>query len=132
MKTKIAVLVSGGGKSTDYVMKDIEKMIKKGWFRQGHMDKQKTCLIVTNQMYHQYLALEEQREAQQMEEARKQGEEQIIEGAPAPGKNVASNTAEVKLDPQCLTMLRVCAEMPRLSICSFIAAPFMWQAPQWV
>ena len=29
------------------------------------------------------------------------GEEQIIEGAPAPGKNVASNTAEVKLDPQC-------------------------------
>ena len=29
------------------------------------------------------------------------GEEQIIEGAPAPGKNMASNTAEVNLDPQC-------------------------------
>ena len=72
----ISALASAVGKSTDYVMKDIEKMIKKGWFRQGHMDKQKTCLIVTNQMYHQYLALEEQREAQQMEEARKQGEEQ--------------------------------------------------------
>lgn len=72
----ISALAFAVGKSTDYVMKDIEKMIKKGWFRQGHLDKQKTCLIVTNQMYHQYLALEEQREAQQMEEARKQGEEQ--------------------------------------------------------
>ena len=29
------------------------------------------------------------------------GEEQIIEGATARGKNVASNTAEVNLDPQC-------------------------------
>ena len=29
------------------------------------------------------------------------GEEQIIEGAPAPGKNVASNTAEAELNPQC-------------------------------
>ena len=29
------------------------------------------------------------------------GEEQIIEGAPAPGKNMESNTAEVNLDPQC-------------------------------
>ena len=29
------------------------------------------------------------------------GEEQIIEGAPAPGKNMASNTAEINLDPQC-------------------------------
>ena len=29
------------------------------------------------------------------------GEEQIIEGASAPGKNMASNTAEVNLSPQC-------------------------------
>lgn len=61
----ISVLSSSVGKSTSYVEKDVEKMIQKGWFRQGHMDKQKTCLIVTDKMYHQYQQLEQERELQE-------------------------------------------------------------------
>lgn len=61
----ISVLSSSVGKSAAYVEKDVEKMIQKGWFRQGHMDKQKTCLIVTDKMYHQYQQLEQERELQE-------------------------------------------------------------------
>lgn len=71
----ISTLASKGGKSSAYVVKDIEKMIKKGWFRQGHLDKQKTCLIVTDKMYQQYLRLEEQKELQHKEEVLKMEEQ---------------------------------------------------------
>lgn len=57
------------GKSRKYIVKDLEKMIKKGWFRQGHLDHQKTCLIVTDRMYQQYQQLETQK--QQYEEEKK-------------------------------------------------------------
>lgn len=55
-------------KSEKFVVKDVEKMINKGWFKQGHLDRQKTCLIVTNQMYEQYKQLEHQRDLQRKEE----------------------------------------------------------------
>lgn len=55
-------------KEKAFVIKDIEKMIKKNWFCQGHFDKQKTCLIVTDQMYHQYLQLEDKKEQMRKEE----------------------------------------------------------------
>ena len=64
-------------KSHKFVTKDLQKMIKKGWFTQGHLDKQKTCLIVTNSMYEQYLQLEqrkeEQRKIQESQEAYRKG-----------------------------------------------------------
>ena len=37
------------------IVKDLQKMIDKGWFRQGHLDQQQTSLIVTNQAFSQYL-----------------------------------------------------------------------------
>lgn len=55
-------------KSEKFVIKDLEKMIDKGWFKQGHLDRQKTCLIVTNQMYEQYKQLEQQKDLQLKEE----------------------------------------------------------------
>lgn len=57
----LSVLSSGIGKSVAYVRKDVEKMIRRGWFRQGHLDKQKTCLMVTDKMYQQYQQLEHER-----------------------------------------------------------------------
>ena len=57
------------GKPAKYIVKDVEKMIAKGWFRQGHLDKQKTCLILTDRAYNEYLQVEERREEQQREAA---------------------------------------------------------------
>lgn len=37
------------------VLKEIKKMLRKGWFIQGHLDKSESCLMVTNDSYEQYL-----------------------------------------------------------------------------
>ena len=58
------------GRSVKAVVKDLKKMIKKGWFRQGHLDEQETCLMTSNEAYRQYTALMERtrREKQEQEE----------------------------------------------------------------
>ena len=76
-------------KSFKFVIKDLEKMIAKGWFRQGHLDQKKSCFMVSNQMYGQYLQLEEQ--MRQREEQRRQEEKKAQEE----GKMKQS-----KLDPE--------------------------------
>lgn len=78
------------GETAKRVMKDIEYMIKKRWFLQGHLDKQKTCLMVTDKMYAQYCQLEhqkaiEQKETREREEKQKKLQEEKI----AAGKMLA-------------------------------------------
>lgn len=54
------------GRSAKAVLKDLKKMVKKGWFRQGHLDEQGTCLMSSDEAYQQYTSLMErmkQREA---------------------------------------------------------------------
>ncbi len=36
-------LAQAVGKPVKFVKKDIKRMISKGWFLQGHVDKQETC-----------------------------------------------------------------------------------------
>lgn len=55
-------------KSHKYVVKDIQKMIRRGWFKQGHLDSQKTCLIVSNDAFTQYNELMQRMEKQKLEE----------------------------------------------------------------
>ena len=50
-------------------------MISKGWFLQGHVDKQETCLITSNETYDQYVSTQkrlEERNHQQDEERARQ------------------------------------------------------------
>ena len=50
-------------------------MISKGWFLQGHVDKQETCLITSNETYDQYVSTQkrlEERDHQQDEERARQ------------------------------------------------------------
>ncbi len=58
-------------KKEKYIVKDLEKMIERRWFLQGHLDDQKTCLMTSNQMYDEYrrlkVQMEEQRRTQQEE-----------------------------------------------------------------
>ncbi|MCL2865988.1 MAG: 5-bromo-4-chloroindolyl phosphate hydrolysis family protein [Lachnospiraceae bacterium] len=48
-----------------FVQKDVNRMIAKGWFRQGRLDTQKTSLMVSDTVYHDYqkmrLQIEEKR-----------------------------------------------------------------------
>lgn len=55
---KIEVLAEVVQKSKKFVTKELEFMIEKEWFTQGHLDKQKTSLIVSDQTYQKYEVLE--------------------------------------------------------------------------
>lgn len=57
------------GRTVKFIKKDIRRMIAKGWFLEGHLDEQETCLITSNETYSQYL--ETQR---QLEQRKKEGE----------------------------------------------------------
>lgn len=58
------------GKQVKDVQKDLQYMIDKNWFLEGHLDEKKMCLMVTNEVYREYQAtanrakdLEKQKEA---------------------------------------------------------------------
>ena len=55
------------GRSVKTVAKDLKKMIKKGWFCQGHLDEQGTCLMTSNEAYGQYTALMERTKKEKAE-----------------------------------------------------------------
>lgn len=65
----IEELANRCGKDKSYVVRDLEKMIEKRMFLQGHLDEQNTCLIVTNEMYQQYLAVQNQAKEQKARQA---------------------------------------------------------------
>lgn len=70
-------LAQAVGKPVKFVKKDIKRMISKGWFLQGHVDKQETCLITSNETYDQYVSTQKQLEERDRQEAvlRQQAEE---------------------------------------------------------
>lgn len=76
--SKLAAII---GKSEKFVVKDLEKMIENKWFAEGHLDKQKTCLMVTNNIYNQYLQLEDRKEKLRIEEELKLKERQAAQQA---------------------------------------------------
>jgi hypothetical protein len=57
------------GKSLRFIKNDIRKLLDKGFFPEGHLDESKTCLMLTDATYRDYLNLEKERKT--LEEARK-------------------------------------------------------------
>ena len=64
---EIKELAQKTGRSLKAVVKDLRKMIKKGWFCQGHLDEQGTCLMTSNEAYGQYTALMERTKKEKAE-----------------------------------------------------------------
>jgi len=50
-------LSQGLERPVPFLVKDIRRMIRKGWFKQGRIDRQKTCLMVSDDAYQQYQKL---------------------------------------------------------------------------
>ena len=57
------------------VIKDLKKMMDKGWFLQGHLDEKETCLMVSHDTYEQYMNTVKNAKLQQEEERRRKMEE---------------------------------------------------------
>ncbi|MDD7738704.1 MAG: 5-bromo-4-chloroindolyl phosphate hydrolysis family protein [Fusicatenibacter sp.] len=56
------------------LLPELSRMIEKSMFRQGHLDKDNTCLMVTNNCYHQYQELLEHQYQQQLEQEKRKKE----------------------------------------------------------
>jgi predicted transcriptional regulator len=63
----IDVLSKAVGKSEKWVRKDLKKLIRKGWFKQGHLDDQNTTLITSDGTYRQYIESKQSAEQQRRE-----------------------------------------------------------------
>ena len=57
-------------KSEKFVRKDLEKMIDKRMFLEGHLDKNGVCLMASDEAYEQYIETERNMEERKAEEAR--------------------------------------------------------------
>ena len=60
MYCSIEELAGKTGRSVKYVRRDLKRMLHKGFFLEGHMDKQETCLMISNSTYDQYLKTQEE------------------------------------------------------------------------
>ena len=64
---EIEKLAKGTGKSRNYVIRDLEKMLALGIFPEGHLDEQKTCFMLNDVVYRQYLEAENGRRLREEE-----------------------------------------------------------------
>lgn len=90
---EISYLAEYVKKPNKFIVKDLEKMIRKGWFRQGHLDSQKTCLIASNKAFEQYHELMQRVEAQKLEE--KQMQEKKAQEQKKEQKNLDPEVQEI-------------------------------------
>lgn len=71
------------GKKEKFLIKDLKRMIEKGWFVQGHMDEQNTCLMTSDKAYGEYRELmrrqEEQKRTQDMKKEKADAERRMRE-----------------------------------------------------
>ena len=66
---KIEDLARAVGKRTSYVQKDLQHMLDKGYFLEGHMDAGQTTLIVDQETYQQYEQAERSRREREQQAA---------------------------------------------------------------
>lgn len=65
---EIEDLARDTGKSMRYVIKDLQRMLSIGMFPEGHLDEQKTCFMLNDTVYGQYLEAENGRKLREAEE----------------------------------------------------------------
>ena len=85
---EIAKLAAGTGKSEQYVVKDLQKMLALGIFPEGHLDQQKTCFMLNDVVYRQYLEAEHGRQIREAEN-RRALEDRGAAQAPEPAPEVS-------------------------------------------
>ena len=95
---EIKELAQQTGKNAKAVVKDLKKMIKKGWFREGHLDVTEHCLMTSNAAYSQYTALMERtkREKAQREAAAAREKEEFSKLSPEVQKIVQAGDEYVR------------------------------------
>lgn len=65
-------LANAVGKTERFVLKDIQKLMNKRMLLQAHLDEQRTCLILTDEMYKTYMDTQLSARQRQLEEKEQQ------------------------------------------------------------
>ena len=107
----IEKLAEETGKSSSYVKRDIQKMLKAGIFPEGHLDRKKTCFMLNDVVYGQYQEAEESRRIRE-EEEKKLSTTGNLPPAQDPGSKTVENSPENELNAmvsegmECIRRLR--------------------------
>lgn len=80
------------GVSRKKLRKDLDKMLEKGWFLQGHLDQQGTSLIVTEQAYGQYVEAQKEFHRREQEAKQKDSNSSVKGSTVAGGSEAGSGT----------------------------------------
>ncbi len=80
MYGEIENIAKSMGKKVRYVVKDLQKMLKIGMFPEGHLDEKKTCFMLDDNTYRQYIAAENSRLLREKES------QMLAQSAPQPPK----------------------------------------------
>ena len=86
-------------KSVRFVVRDLEDMFARGWFLEGHLDDEKTCLITSHGMYRQYRQIQEERQRSGLKQAVSKKEEPK-EAEVRQVERTAADRNRTKLPPQ--------------------------------
>ena len=81
------------GEKPKLVLKDIRKMIERGWFSQGRLDAQEKCLMLSDQAYAQYQSAMQEYQKRQ-EESKTAGTDSGYEAASGEQKSKTTQPSE--------------------------------------
>jgi predicted transcriptional regulator len=92
----LSELAEQTGKSEDFVRRDVKNMLGAGMFPQGHLDRKESCLMLSDDTYREYLAIEKERTAYEMEQFADQQRRRMNGEVPKPdtGRAEAPAAAE--------------------------------------
>lgn len=94
-------------KSRKYVLKDVKKMLAAGFFPEGHLDAQESCLMLSDKIYSEYLSLEKQRRIQEKEQKALKPKETAEVKAPAKAEDDDNGLSAMIAEGQdCIRKLR--------------------------
>lgn len=112
---EIEHLAKSTGRKMHRVIKDLQKMMKIGMFPEGHLDEKKTCFMLNDNIYRQYLETENNRRIREAESQRIQAAQSLQNmDAPKTDTGQASELSEPEAElnamiaegMECITKLR--------------------------
>ena len=98
----IADLAKQTQKSENFVRRDVKRMMAKGIFPQGHLDMQESCLMISDDTYREYLAIEKQRKDVELDEFAKERQNAYAAGAAADVASQGNQSRDVFADAEAM------------------------------
>ncbi len=98
---EIEHLARSTGRKARRVIKDLQKMMQIGMFPEGHLDEKKTCFMLNDNIYRQYLETENNRrlrEAESQTLSAAQGIQDADRSKPEPGQTSTLSEQEAELN----------------------------------